>query len=182
MFSCNEKYSKQEDSNNIDEDVKSLNTIEKKEIFLVSLFSKDQSVRNEKKELEILKRNGFDMSSDEYQEYVKEMITVDSINFLHAKKYLESYGYPASKNFSYKASYAITTICLHQRYEKQLILFPFIYRAYKNKDLSRDDFSFLLNRMHINKYGDSHPHAVTNEENIKELLDKLELNSEISLK
>ncbi|WP_109098722.1 hypothetical protein [Aquimarina sp. AU58] len=154
----------------------SLDTQEKKEQFLIDLYDEDQDVRNSDREHEILKRNNYDMNSYEYQEHMDRMIYVDSINFIKAKKYLETHGYPTFKLDDYRISGAIELICMHQpTYEKQLELFPYLYQAYKDNLITADNFSFLLNNMHRHKFDKSHPHAISNEENIKQLLEILEL-------
>ncbi|WP_147405013.1 hypothetical protein [Aquimarina sp. AD10] len=175
MLSCKEQEIKKNQIS-INNQILSLTTQKTKEQFLEGLFDSDQAARNSGVELEILKRNNYDQKSEEYQDYIRKMIETDSINFLKSKKYLEVYGHPNTKDFSSKASYAVKTICLHQTYKKQLELFPYMYEGYTKGYLTNESFSFLLNRLHINKYGTSYPQAINDEENIKQLLEKLKLN------
>ncbi|GAA4273337.1 hypothetical protein GCM10022258_26310 [Aquimarina gracilis] len=160
----------------IDSLINSLNTTGKKEKFLIKIDHNDQDARNPDRANEILKRNKYNKSSYEYKEYLYRMIYVDSINFVKVKKYLQTYGYPTFKSEDYRVGSAIRLVCMHQpTYQKQLELFPYLHKAYKDSLIEADSFSFLLNNMHRHKYGDSHPHAITNEENIKQLLEKLGL-------
>ncbi len=178
IISCSKHNNTQIQSRSIDIDslIISLDTQEKKEKFLADLLQQDQNVRNTDRENEILKRNNYDMNSSEYQVYKKEREGVDSLNFFKALKYLKEYGYPTFKSGNYKASSAIRTVCLHQSFDKQLVLFPYIYKTYNDGFINSERFSFLLNKMHIHKYGKRHPHAISYEENIKQLLEKLELD------
>ncbi len=175
MLSC-----KQQDIKNnqisIENQVLSLTSQKIKENFLINLFESDQSVRDSKMELEILKRNNYNRKSEEYLDYIRKIVETDSVNFLKTKKYLEVYGYPKLKEYNSKANYAVKTICLHQSYKKQLELFPYIYKGYEKGYINNESFSFLLNKMHINKYGKSYPQSIDNNINIKELLEKLKLN------
>ena len=161
----------------IDSEINSLVSVEKKEKFLININYKDQDVRNPDRAYEILKKNNYDKNSYEYQKYLGRMIYVDSLNFVKVKKYLEVYGYPTFKSDNHRVGSAIRSVCMHQpTYQKQLELFPYIYKAYKDSLITADNFSFLLNNMHRHKFGDSYPHAISNEENIKQLLEKLNLN------
>lgn len=159
----------------LDSLIVSLDTQEKKEQFLADLHDKDQDVRNTDRENEILKRNNYNTRSQEYQEYVERGIYVDAINFQKIKKYLEIHNYPTFKPNNDNSISAIRLICLHQSFDKQLELFPYLYNAYNDGYLNSERFSFLLNKMHIMKYGESHPHAISYEENIEQLLEKLQL-------
>ncbi len=160
---------------NLDSLITSLHTKERKEKFLIDLLQRDQEVRDSDKKLEILKRNNYDMKSEEFQNYARKMVDTDSINFLKAKKYLEAFGYPDYLESDSKANYALNVTALHQPFKRQLVLFPYIYKAYNDGLINSERFSFFLNKMHIHKYGESHPHAITYEENIEQLLDKLQL-------
>ncbi|WP_109436334.1 MULTISPECIES: hypothetical protein [Aquimarina] len=177
IISCSKQNNNQIQSHSIDVDslIISLNTQEKKEKFLADLFQQDQNVRNADRENEILKKNNYDINSSEYKEYRRKINEVDSLNYLKTSKYLKEYGYPTFKSDNHKVAPAIKTICLHQPFDKQAVLFPYIYKAYNNGFINREHFSFLLNKMHIMKYGESHPHAVNYEENIEQLLEKLQL-------
>ncbi len=162
---------------NIDSLVHSLTTIEKKEKFLIDIGYIDQDVRNPDRSHEILKRNNYDKNSYEYQEYLDRMAYIDSINFIKIKKYLETYGYPVFTLDNHRIGASIRLVCMHQpTYQKQLELFPYLHKAYKDSLITADKFSFLLNNMHRHKFGDSHPHAISNKENIRQLLEILELN------
>ena len=99
---------------NIEDQILSLVSQERKEKFLVDLFESDQSVRDSEIVLEILKRNDYDKKSKEYQNHLRTMMKTDSINFLKIKRYLEVYGHPKTKDFSSKSNHAITTIAIHQ--------------------------------------------------------------------
>ncbi|WP_405209014.1 hypothetical protein [Aquimarina sp. LLG6339-5] len=157
--------------------ITTLDTQEKKEQFLAELYYNDQDVRNKDRAHEILKRNKYDMGSYEYQEYSDRRRYIDAINFDKAKKYLEVYGYPKFKPSTYRSISAFSLICMHQpTYQQQLELFPYLYQAYRDSLITADNFSFLLNNMHRHKFGESHPHAISNEENIIQLLEKLDLN------
>lgn len=174
LISCNVE---QKSNLDIDSLVSSLKTIEKKEKFLISIDSSDQNARDPERKLDILKRNNYNTNSHEYQEYLKRMMYVDSINFIKVKKYLEIHGYPTFGSHDYRVSLAIRLVCLHQsNYQKQLELFPYIHKAYKTNLIEADHFSFLLNSMYQFKFRKQHPQAISNEENIKQLLEKLKLN------
>ncbi len=175
MLSCKQEIKKK--STNTDDQVSSLTSQKTKEQFLENLFASDQSVRDSDIKLEILKRNNYDHKSKEYQNHLRLIMKTDSINFLKALKYLQVYNYPNPKDFSSKANYAIYTIFLHQSYQKQLELFPYILRSYKKGFINNESFSFLLNKMYIHKFGTSHPQAITDEKNIRELLKKLKLEN-----
>ncbi|EZH75011.1 hypothetical protein ATO12_09785 [Aquimarina atlantica] len=177
IISCSKQNNNQIKSHsiNLDSLITSLNTQEKKEKFLVNLFQQDQNVRNSDRENEILKRNNYNVDSSEYQDYRRRIKEVDSLNYLSILKYLKEYGYPVFKSKNPKVIPAIRTVCLHQSFNKQLELFPYLYKAYNDGFINSEEFSFLLNRMHIMKYGESYPHAISYEENIEQLLEKLQL-------
>ncbi|SHJ47862.1 hypothetical protein [Aquimarina spongiae] len=173
FFSCKEQ--KTED---IATTVSALDSQTKKEAYLLSIFQDDQKVRDDKKEHEILKRNNFDYQTQEYKAYLKKVHITDSLNFIKIKTYLERFGFPDFKPTNELALHAFNTVLMHQpTYEKQLQLFPYLYQGYKEGKIPKEKFSFLLNNMHRHKYGKSYPHAKTDEENIKQLLKKLELIS-----
>ncbi|MBG6133456.1 hypothetical protein IWQ47_004866 [Aquimarina sp. EL_43] len=159
----------------LDSLILSLDTQEKKEQFLIDLHDKDQDVRNSDREHEILKRNNYNTQSQQYQEFVERCIYTDAINFKKIKKYLEIHRYPIFKPKHDNSISAIRLICLHQSFDKQLELFPYLYKAYNDGFINSERFSFLLNKMHIMKYGESHPHAISYEENVEQLLEKLQL-------
>jgi len=160
--------------------IANLDTNEKKEAFLVELYHIDQGNRGEKKgfeELEILKKHNYSKQSQEYIDFMFNTMKVDSINTAKAIAYLHAYGYPEFEVKNNEARYAFQAILMHQpTYEKQLELFPYIHKAYMDEYIGADDFSFLLNNMHRHLQGKSHPHARTNEENIRQLLAILPLN------
>lgn len=172
-LSCNKKSRLE----NLDSLILSLDTQVKKEQFLIDLHDLDQDARNPERKHEILKRNDYDINSYEYKEYMDRMWYIDVANFNNIKRYLEIHGYPTFKPKSNKVNSVIRLICMHQStYQKQLVLFPYLHKAYEDSLISSEGFSFLLNNMHRHKYGKSHPHAITYEENIKQLLEKLALN------
>ena len=174
LLSCN-KESNEPQTEDLDSLIISLNTQEKKEKFLIDLYNKDQDVRNSDREHEVLKRNNYKTQSQEYQEFVERRMYTDDINFKKIKRYLEIYRYPTFKPKHNNSTSAIRLICLHQSFNKQLELFPYLYKAYNDGLINSERFSFLLNKMHIHKYGESHPHAISYEENIGQLLEKLQL-------
>lgn len=165
---------------NIKTMIESLDTNEKKEAFLVELLDIDQGNRGEKKGmegLEILKNNNYNKHSQEYIDFFFKGMKIDSINTVKAIAYLQAYGYPEFKVKNNDARYVFNAILMHQpTYEKQLVLFPYVHKAFINGYISADNFSFLLNNMHRTLYNKSYPHARTNEENIKQLLEILPIN------
>ena len=167
VFSC-KRESKLEDL------ILSLKSQEQKEHYLSKIFDEDQEVRNPDRKLEILKRNNYDMKSEEFMSYRRNMIHMDSINFIKISKYLKTYGYPTFETS--KAKSAINAVFLHQSLEKQMMLFPYLYKGYKDGYIGNKTFSFLLNRMYIMKFGKSHPQAITEEKNIEQLLNELKIN------
>ena len=180
LISCKQE-TKTKEIEDKTEDIKTiisnLDTNEKKEAFLIELHDIDQGNRGEKiglQRLEILKRNNYNIYSQEYLEFLFKRMKIDSINTVKAMAYLDTYGYPEFGVKNNEARRAINLILMHQpTYEKQLRLFPYVYQAFKNDFISADSFSFLLNNMHRHRYGKSYPHALTNEENIKQLLEIL---------
>ncbi len=181
VFSCKKNYSFKEKERStqvvtLDSIIASLDSQEKKEDFLISIFRDDQRVRDADKEYEILKKNNFDHNSAAYKELMQKMIVTDSLNFVKTMKYLEKYGFPKFKPTNQLSIYVFNTITMHQpTYEKQLQLFPYLYEAYQQGKIPSDKFSFLLNNMYRHKYNKSYPHAQTDEGNIRQLLEELQL-------
>lgn len=56
---------------------------------------------------------------------------------------LESFGYPDYLESDSKANYALNVIALHQSFNKQLVLFPYIYKAYNDGFVNSERFSFF---------------------------------------
>ncbi|TYP76980.1 hypothetical protein [Aquimarina intermedia] len=100
---------------------------------------------------------------------------VDDQNFIKIMQYLEAYGYHDDAIKSIKARSAVATVTLHQQPNNKLLVYPYLKKAYEQGNLEAEKFSFVLNRMHINKFGKSYIHARTEEQNIVELLDILGL-------
>lgn len=176
VFSCTKKPNhdpSKEKSDDLNSLITNLDTQEKKEEFLAELFLNDQKVRNPDQELIILRANNYDMNSLPHRDYRRKMRQTDSINFLKVKTYLEIYGYPDFLGSDSKASYGLHAVSLHQSFEKQLILLPYMHKAYINNLIDSERFSFFLNKMYIHKFGKSYPHAISNEENIKQLLENV---------
>ncbi len=131
----------------INNEIITLNTDLKKELFLNRLENADQEKRKESGNI-VLK---YGYNSPEDKNHCKNIIRTDYINYLKVKKYLETYDYPNPK---FDKSYTFIYITGHQgNFEKEKVLFPFFFKVYKENKLDEELFLFLLNEMHEAKNG-----------------------------
>lgn len=163
----------------IKKEIINLKTQKDKERYITTLFDIDQNVRNSIDEYEIKKRNNFDVTSEEYLNYIKKQIETDSINFEKLVTFINYHGYPSFKNKNWKADAAITAIMMHQDYRNQIQFYPHLYTAYKEGKLSPKDFSSILNRMYNYIYGKRYTinGNTSIDENITILIEKLNLKN-----
>lgn len=150
-----------------------LKTNEEKEGFLFDIFQDDQTYRNQTSQ--ILKKNNYDFNSLEYKNHIEKINIQDSVNFEKVLLYLKLHGYPDFTFANELASYAITAVALHQPYDNQLLLIPYLKQAYEEQYYSSKNFSFLLNRMHIMKYDKSYSTLKNDSLYIDQLFKKLDI-------
>ncbi len=174
-----DNVTKKADSQWLEDELIPLESDKDKENYLTNLFIADQELRTSGKGSEILLNNNFDEKSLAYREYIDSMNTMDSLNFLRVKKFLERFGYPKIQYEDYRANYAINAVCVHQPYQNQKAIFPLLYQAHNQQYLSGEDFLFFLNKMHIIKHGTSFrsDKVYTNEtDKVNDLIKKLDLD------
>lgn len=156
--------------------IESLDTFEAREQFLSKLFDDDQRVRNSKLKQRVLKESNYDLQSNTYKSYVNKQIKMDSINFSKAIAYLKQHEYPSNKVYSSSASLAIWAVGLHQvTYEKRLELFPYLFKSYKNSNLSDEFFATYVSEMYTLKFKKRFKTSMNQKEDINHLLDTLNL-------
>lgn len=158
-------------------EIKSLKTLEEKEKYLLDISEQDQKIRQGQED-ELKQKFGY--KSKEVRDFVEKFVRTDAINFLKIKEYLKIHGYPDPAFFSTKASGTVVLIMLHQDYDKQLEISPIIWEAYRDGNLEASQLSFLLNRMHILKFGKSYEieGAFTPENEIKQIMEALDLKND----
>ncbi len=179
FYSCEKEKKLNDPKNNlhsVDFEILQLKTDKQKESFLTRVFESDQEVRKPEEKNEILKRNNYDLNSKDFKEYVIKGAKVDSLNFYKIRKYLYAFGYPSFQMENFKASSAIHTILLHQSFDRQMQLIHYPLEAYRQGKISGESFSFLLNKMHLNRFGKSLPSNNDEKAYIEELIKNLNLD------
>lgn len=177
MVSCKSQVNHSEEKiNQIENEIKQLETVSAKRTYLETIWEDDQAVRDNEKSSELMLKYGKD--SDEYMGYIKNQWSQDEINLIKVEKYLEFYGYP-DKEFGDKATTTPWLVIHHaQGYEARERNFEKVYEAYLKGDIDNVAISFYLGRMYEMKEGERlvMESPYTAEDEINRLINKLNLN------
>ncbi len=134
------------------ETIENLNTHKLKDEYLLSLWHKDQVLRDGK-EAEIMQRHGY--LSEEHKTYLKEFSAKNRVLFLKIKHYLEIHGYPENiETYHNFAKNSFPTIIGHNHnYDEQLELIQYLYSSYKKKQCGMQDVIWIMGEMYESKFG-----------------------------
>lgn len=135
----------------IDQEVESLQTIEKQRIFLEEIGKLDQDVRHHSTNQ--LKAYGYD--SDQHQLALQEMMQMDRDNLSRIELYFKIHGHPRLDDHGQKATNVPWMVIHHSSEDTQPRRqnFKYLYTAFKDGDLDDGALTFFLNRMYDFKYG-----------------------------
>ncbi len=135
----------------IEKNIKALQTHDDKETYLNFLFQEDQRLRQGQYS-QILVQNG-GRKTKELKEFVRKQMRLDLLNQARAEKYLEIHGFPAPGQFNEIASSAIPTIVLHSSYKVSKRFYPYMLEAYQTGQMDASSFAGNLHRMYETKHG-----------------------------
>ena len=136
-------------------DISSLNTVEKRKLFLDSILHIDQKVRTDAMNAQ----ETYGYNSKEYIDINDSVLQVDLSNLKVIHDYLKSYDYPTEEEYGYEA-YTAPWMVIHHAPEGYGIDYrdlnmQFLLKAWEQGKLKDKAFSFFLNRMYNKRFGES---------------------------
>jgi len=171
------KTSRQQASQEIIDELKTLNSDSLKGAYLQEIYSIDQSLRRE--DSEYRQKYGYHPQAEKNR--WKKINEADNLNLQKIEAYLEMYDYPHPLLIGKVKSQTPWLIIHHssdiETREKNL---HHLYNAYKNGRLSASYFATYLQRWHKMKFGKmiKMENPFTNEEEITTLMRALKINQE----
>ncbi|NME71348.1 hypothetical protein [Flammeovirga aprica] len=165
------------DKEAIEKEILTLDSIGKREKYLMKVLEDDQKVRNPMVFHDIVTKFGTD--SPEYQDLAEQLMEVDKVNQFKIDFYISQYGFPSPKYFSIMAINSPFFVYQHIRdIDKRNGKFPLLYKAYKNGSLSIDLMSSYLGRTYFLKCGKNLviENPYTPEQELEQLIKALGLN------
>lgn len=144
LISCS--GTKEENSSSaIDEAVMQLETKEEKKQYLLAVRENDQAIRHGNKGAYLKVQYG--ENSQEYQDYIRQVMVQDEENLLKIQSYLATHGYPNWLEVGYEAAqtpwlviHHSTDVALRNSYFKQF------YVAYRRGNLDVNNLALYLGR------------------------------------
>ncbi|KXX70052.1 hypothetical protein [Flammeovirga sp. SJP92] len=164
------------DKEAIIKEVSALDTIEKREWYLLKVLEEDQKVRNATFFQEVVTKYGTD--SPEYQELGQKMMDVDQVNQYKIDVFIRQHGFPSPENYTGMAIRSPFFVYQHitdidKRNNKAVVL----YRAYQNGKIDIDLFNLYLGRTYFHVFGKNlvMENPYTSEQELEELIKTLDL-------
>ncbi|MBD0402546.1 hypothetical protein [Flammeovirga sp. EKP202] len=168
------------DSKAIEQEILSLETIEKRERYLLKVLEDDQKVRDAATFHKIVSTYGTD--SPEYQELGEKILNVDKVNRYKIDFYIRQYGFPAPDAFSSMARKSPFFVYQHitdieERNEK----LPTLLVAYQEGHLDIDLLNVFLGRTYYLKFNKNlvMENPYTPEQELEQLVNALGLTNKL---
>ncbi|MTI20001.1 hypothetical protein E1176_03105 [Fulvivirga sp. RKSG066] len=147
LVSCNKKGTNE---NLFVNEVKSLNSCNKREIFLRDILERDQQVRSRVGEM----KAKYGHNSEEKQLALELMNLIDEENRQKIALFLDEYGYPTSSCHTENTT-DVPILVIHHSGSTDLMrsYFTVFYEAYLKGDIRESMMSLYLERIHIIENG-----------------------------
>ncbi len=170
VFACQEKTSE-----DIVALIKGLDTAEKQMAFLRTIANNDQEVRR----ADIAAIEGYGQNSKEHKASTQTMLAVDADNLIKIQEYLNQYGHPTVMTHGERESLVPWLVTYHASggFGPKMKIFPFLLKGYKSGDLDSSSLVTILEKMHIEKFGNSVEwyRSMTDAEKIELLMTAMDL-------
>ncbi len=160
---------------NVEDEIAELQSLSGKEEYLEYILETDQNIRDGRSSEIYLK---YGENSSEYQNFIYIMDSIEKLNLKRIDIYLKSFGYPSVDSVSRNASIAPWIVIHHTTdVEKRKKYFKYLFKAYKDGNLTTDRFEGYLGRTYQFQFGNypSGEGAYNIDEKINDLIRKLGL-------